>query len=100
MIGNSTTVGSIDYILQNDAVWGQGSKQLVTNMNLLYANMQTILTSMNGKSYDSVIGIYNSDKDVLGNSALKSSVGLDSNLMFEYSILQGQDASKYVKPGC
>lgn len=100
MIGNSTTVGSIDYILQNDSVWGAGSRQLITNMNLLYTNMQTILTNMNGKSYDAVMSIYNGDKDVLGNPALKSSVNLESNLMFEYSILQGQDTNKFVKPSC
>ena len=100
MIGSEATVGSIDYIMQNDAVWGQGSRQLITNMNLLYTSMQTILTNMNGKSYDSVMSIYNSDKDVLENPALKSSINLKSNLMFEYSILQGQDASAFVKPGC
>lgn len=87
--------GSINNIIANAAQWGQGSQELVQNLNYLYNNMQTIQYSLGLKIDDNVKRIFNSNKDLIYINKLPSVPELYSNLMFEHKILVGESTENY-----
>ncbi|WP_397599171.1 hypothetical protein [Silvanigrella sp.] len=97
---NNPLVGTINYIMAKSSTWEMGSYQKISNMNILYNNMQNILTSMRDRVENNIKNIYDSNKDISLIKQFPSVPELFDNLMFEYRTLIGEDTSKNIQAEC
>lgn len=97
---NNPLVGTINYIMAKSSSWEMGSYQKISNMNILYNNMQNILTSMRDRVENNIKIIYDSNKDISLIKQFPSVPELFDNLMYEYRSLIGEDTSKNTQAEC
>ena len=93
-------VGTINNILQNAKIWGQGSQRLVQNLGSLYNYMQAIDVSLGNKIDSQAKKIYERNIYIERFKSMPSISELYSNLMFEYNTLNELDTADFKEAKC